>query len=65
VIVGAGPAGVALARAGREVALVERNLDLARQFCCERLTSESLDALDHLSVLRLLDGVPRQARRSS
>lgn len=65
VIVGAGPAGVALAlalaRAGHLVTLVERSADLARQFRGERLMPESLDALDRMGALRLLDDVPRQA----
>jgi 2-polyprenyl-6-methoxyphenol hydroxylase-like FAD-dependent oxidoreductase len=60
-IVGAGPAGAALAvllaRRGVEVALLERHVDFAREFRGEALMPSGVDALRQMGIT--LDGVPQ------
>jgi 2-polyprenyl-6-methoxyphenol hydroxylase-like FAD-dependent oxidoreductase len=62
VIVGAGPAGAALAyllaRRGVEVALLERQTDFAREFRGEVLLPGGLEALDQMGLWSALDSVP-------
>ncbi len=64
VIVGAGPAGAALAYAlaarGIAVTLIERQRDFAREFRGEALMPSGLDALVQLGLGDLLEAVPHQ-----
>jgi 2-polyprenyl-6-methoxyphenol hydroxylase-like FAD-dependent oxidoreductase len=61
VVVGAGPAGAALAwllaRRGVEVALLERHADFAREFRGEVLLPGGLDALEQMGALDGLEAV--------
>jgi 2-polyprenyl-6-methoxyphenol hydroxylase-like FAD-dependent oxidoreductase len=62
-IVGAGPAGAALAyllaRRGIEVALVERQSDFAREFRGEGLMPGGVDALRQMGLSAQLDALPQ------
>jgi 2-polyprenyl-6-methoxyphenol hydroxylase-like FAD-dependent oxidoreductase len=62
VVVGAGPAGAALAyllaRRGVEVVLLERQTDFAREFRGEVLLPGGLEALDQMGFWQDLDSVP-------
>jgi 2-polyprenyl-6-methoxyphenol hydroxylase-like FAD-dependent oxidoreductase len=64
-IVGAGPAGAALAllfaRRGIEVALVERQSDFAREFRGEGLMPSGVDALQQMGLGAELDALPHAA----
>jgi 2-polyprenyl-6-methoxyphenol hydroxylase-like FAD-dependent oxidoreductase len=63
VIVGAGPAGAALAhllaRAGVDVALLERQTDFAREFRGEGLMPSGVDALRQMGLGEALDALPQ------
>ena len=63
VIVGAGPAGAALAyllaRRGVEVTLLERHPDLERTFRGDGLQPSGLDAFDQMGLLDRLRQLPR------
>jgi 2-polyprenyl-6-methoxyphenol hydroxylase-like FAD-dependent oxidoreductase len=62
-IVGAGPAGAALAyllaRAGGRVTLLERQTDFAREFRGEVLMPSGLDALAQMGLGAALDALPQ------
>ena len=62
ILVGAGPAGAALAyllaRRGVEVVLLERQTDFAREFRGEVLLPGGLEALDQMGLAGELDAVP-------
>ncbi len=64
-IVGAGPAGAALAllfaRRGIEVALIERQSDFAREFRGEGLMPSGVDALQQMGLGAELDALPQAA----
>jgi len=62
VIVGAGPAGAALAfllaRRGVEVVLIERHNDFAREFRGEALMPTGVDAISQMGLRSELDSLP-------
>ena len=62
-IVGAGPAGAALAQLlasrGSEVLLIERQRDFAREFRGEVLMPSGIDAIEQMGLAPALAGVPR------
>jgi 2-polyprenyl-6-methoxyphenol hydroxylase-like FAD-dependent oxidoreductase len=62
-IVGAGPAGAALAQLlatrGVEVLLIERQRDFAREFRGEVLMPSGVDAIEQMGLARALAGIPR------
>jgi 2-polyprenyl-6-methoxyphenol hydroxylase-like FAD-dependent oxidoreductase len=62
IVVGAGPAGAALAfllaRRGLAVTLVERHTDFAREFRGELLLPGGLEALEQMGLCGALEGVP-------
>jgi 2-polyprenyl-6-methoxyphenol hydroxylase-like FAD-dependent oxidoreductase len=64
IIVGAGPAGAALAlmlvRKGIKVKLIEASRDFKRQFRGEGLMPSGLDALEQMDLLPLLLDIPHQ-----
>jgi 2-polyprenyl-6-methoxyphenol hydroxylase-like FAD-dependent oxidoreductase len=64
IIVGAGPAGAALAlmlvRKGIKVKLIEASRDFKRQFRGEGLMPSGLDALEQMDLLKLLSDIPHR-----
>ena len=67
VIVGAGPAGAALAlllaRRGVEVTLLERHTDFAREFRGEGLMPSGIDAFVQMGLQAQLDALPQSRIR--
>src|SRR5262249_32914952 len=63
VVVGAGPAGAALAyvlaRRGIEVTLLERHTDFAREFRGEALMPSGVDAITQMGLGAALDALPQ------
>ena len=64
IIIGAGPTGAVLAlllvRKGIKVKLIEASSDFKRQFRGEGLMPSGLDALEQMSLLKLLPNIPHQ-----